>query len=270
MTRPSVTEFLPAAIEAGEAILRLYAQGIPVETKEGGSPVTEADRAAEAIILAHLARLAPDIPVIAEEEVAAGRVPETGGTFFLVDPLDGTREFINGNGEFTVNIALIADHAPYWGIVSVPVSGELFYGTMLDGAFAARIESGGLGESLAIGVRETPRQGPTVLASRSHRSAETDAFIERAGAADIVSAGSSLKFCRIAAGKADLYPRLSPTMEWDTAAGDAVLRAAGGSVVTLDGDALAYGKRGRAEETDFLNPSFLASGGRVDPKLLKG
>lgn len=269
MTRPSVTEFLPAAIEAGEAILRLYEAGTEVETKEGGSPVTEADRAAEAIILAHLARLAPEIPVIAEEEAAEGRVPETDGTFFLVDPLDGTKEFIHKNGEFTVNIALIVDHDPFWGIVSVPATGEIFYGTMLDGAFAARIEGDGLSASHGIAVRPVPEAGPTVLASRSHRSPETDAFIERACAADIVSAGSSLKFCRIAAGDADLYPRLGPTMEWDTAAGDAVLRAAGGVVVTLDGAPLTYGKRGRAEETDFLNPSFVASGGPVDPRMLK-
>jgi len=270
MTRPRATDLLPAAIEAGEAILGFYASGIRVETKEGGSPVTEADRAAEGIILRHLSAIAPEIPVIAEEEAAAGRVPETGGTFFLVDPLDGTKEFIRRNGEFTVNIALVVDHAPAWGIVTVPVTGEAYFGTVGEGAFAARIEDGAAGAASPIAVRGVPAAGPTVLASRSHRSPETNAFIERVKAADIVSAGSSLKFCRIAAGAADLYPRLGPTMEWDTAAGDAVLRAAGGTVVTLDGAPLTYGKRGRAAVADFLNPSFLAAGQPVDPALLAG
>lgn len=270
MTRPSATDLLPAAVEAGDAILRFYAAGTHVEIKEGGSPVTEADRAAEAIILGHLRAIAPEIPVIAEEEAAAGRIPETGGTFFLVDPLDGTKEFIRRNGEFTVNIALIVDHAPAWGIVTVPVTGEAFYGTVGEGAFAARIAGGTVGAATPIAVRHVPAEGPTVLASRSHRLPETDAFIARVGAADIVSAGSSLKFCRIAAGKADLYPRHGPTMEWDTAAGDAVLRAAGGTVVTLDSAPLTYGKRGRAGVADFLNPLFLAAGQPVDPALLAG
>ncbi|MGX1096588.1 3'(2'),5'-bisphosphate nucleotidase CysQ [Amorphus sp. MBR-141] len=270
MTRPRVTDLLPAAIEAGDAILRFYAAGTPVETKVGGSPVTEADRAAEAIILRHLRAIAPDIPVIAEEEAAAGRVPDTGGTFFLVDPLDGTKEFIRRNGEFTVNIALVVDHAPAWGIVTVPVTGEAFFGTVGEGAFAARLHGAAVAGERPIAVRAVPAVGPTVLASRSHRLAETDAFIARVDAAEIVSAGSSLKFCRIAAGAADLYPRHGPTMEWDTAAGDAVLRAAGGVCTTFDGVPLAYGKRGRAGVADFLNPSFVAAGQPVDQRVLAG
>lgn len=271
MTFPAATDLLPAAIEAGAEIMRIYESGdTAVETKEGGSPVTEADRAAEAVILRHLKRLAPDVPVIAEEEVAAGRVPETGAAFFLVDPLDGTKEFISRNGEFTINIALVREGVPVTGVVYVPVLGEIYFGTVGEGAERAEVVGGSLVNRRAISVRTPPTEGPSALASRSHRSPETDAFLERAKAADIVSAGSSLKFCRLAAGEADLYPRLAPTMEWDTAAADAVLRAAGGHTVTLDGQPLGYGKRGRADTTDFLNPWFVASGTPLDPAVLSG
>ncbi|MEW5422800.1 3'(2'),5'-bisphosphate nucleotidase CysQ [Amorphus sp. 3PC139-8] len=271
MTRPAVTDLIPAAIEAGAEILRVYAAGdMTVETKADSSPVTEADQTAEAVILAHLRRLAPEIPVVAEEEVAAGRVPEAAPAFFLVDPLDGTKEFINRNGEFTVNIALVVGGAPVSGVVYVPAMGEIYHGTVGEGAVRAEVRDGAIVDSRPIAVRPAPAAGPTVLASRSHRSPETDAFIERVKAAEIVNAGSSLKFCRIAAGEADLYPRLAPTMEWDTAAGDAVLRAAGGVTVTLDGVPLGYGKRGRADAKDFLNPWFVASGSNLDPVLLGG
>lgn len=271
MTRPAVTDLIPAALEAGVEILRIYAADeMAVTEKADSSPVTEADQAAEAVILAHLKRLAPDVPVVAEEEVAAGRVPDAAPAFFLVDPLDGTKEFINRNGEFTVNIALVENGAPVLGVVYVPAMGEIYFGSVGEGAERAEVESGTLKNRRPIAVRQLPAAGPTVLASRSHRSPETDAFIERVKAAEIVNAGSSLKFCRVAAGDADLYPRLAPTMEWDTAAGDAVLRAAGGITVTLDGAPLAYGKRGRADAKDFLNPWFVASSTALEADLLAG
>ncbi|MDQ0315330.1 3'(2'),5'-bisphosphate nucleotidase CysQ [Amorphus orientalis] len=269
MQAPAITAFLPATLEAGAEIMRIYESGeTATEIKDGGSPVTAADKAAEAVILRHLAELAPGIPVVAEEEVAAGRIPETPAAFFLVDPLDGTKEFLNRNGEFTVNIALIVNAAPVAGIVYAPALGELCFGTTGEGAECALVRDGVLADRRSVRVRAPSAEGPLALASRSHRSPETDAFLDRAGVSGIVSAGSSLKFCRIAAGEADLYPRLAPTMEWDTAAGDAVLRAAGGRTVTLDGAPLRYGKRGRADAADFLNPWFVASGAVVDPEIL--
>ena len=216
------------------------------------------------MILADLARIAPDIPVVAEEQVAAGRVPATGRRFFLVDPLDGTKEFISRNGEFTVNIALIEEGCPVLGVVYAPATGVIYAGGEGEGARMAKVEGGKAGAWREISVRDCSGEKLRVLASRSHLTEETKNFVQRFDVADFVSAGSSLKFCKLAAGEADLYPRLGRTMEWDTAAGDAVLRAARGAVLTMDGKPLVYGKRDQADDSDFANPWFVATG-RFDP-----
>ncbi len=240
------------AREAGREIMRIYAGDLGVRDKADKSPVTDADHAAEAIIVAGLRALTPDVPVVAEEEMAAGRVPVIGdGPFWLVDPLDGTKEFIKRNGEFTVNIALIENGKPTLGIVLAPASDTLWRGAAQLGA--DRSEHGGPFE--AIGTRTPPRHGLTACASRSHAIySDLDTWFRREGltVAERVQTGSSLKFCLIAEGKADIYPRFGPTNEWDTAAGQGVLEAAGGEVVTVDGEPLAYGKPG------FGNPHFIA------------
>jgi 3'(2'), 5'-bisphosphate nucleotidase len=231
---------------AGNAIMAIYATDFAARAKPDQSPVTDADEAAERIILEGLAQLAPEVPVVAEESAAAGRVPtHLGARFWLVDPLDGTREFLARNGEFTVNIALIERGAPTLGVVYAPAIDAMYCG---DGATAFHGET-------PIRVRAPAADGLVVLASRSHRTPETDAYLRGLTMRRCIEAGSSLKFCLIAAGEADHYPRHGPTMEWDTAAGDAVLRAAGGTVTALDGAPLAYGKPG------FRNPSFIARGG---------
>jgi len=274
------------ALRAGQEILAVYASDFTVRGKADASPVTEADTRAERIILEGLGECAPDIPVVAEESAAAGEIPDVAGRpFFLVDPLDGTREFIGRNGEFTVNVALIEDGVPTVGVVHLPALDETFW-TAGDGvAWRARGggagwigrrprrpvsspgagRAGGAGAAIGSGtgttgtaeriVCRTPGDGGLVVtASRSHRDPETARYLERFEIAEIVSAGSSLKFCRIAEGAADLYPRLGRTMEWDVAAGHAILSAAGGSVETMDGAPLTYGKPG------FDNPRFVARG----------
>jgi 3'(2'), 5'-bisphosphate nucleotidase len=248
------------AMEAGACIMRHYRPDVAVSRKGDGSPVTQADCEAEAVILAGLRRLAPGVPVVAEEEAAAGRVPDACPQFFLVDPLDGTREFITGNGEFTVNIALVENGVPVLGVVFAPAIGRLFAASP-SGAW----RSEGDGERHAIGVRAAPG-ALTVVGSRSHGSQETETFLQGLPVAGFAACGSSLKFCLLAAGEADLYPRFGRTMEWDTAAGDAILRSAGGLVTTCDGEALRYGKREQEGDCDFANPHFLAFG---DPALLR-
>ena len=249
-----------AAIEAGRAAYQIYKGDHQVAHKADASPVTAADHAAEAIILQRLKAVEPAVPIIAEEEVAAGRVPAIGREFFLVDPLDGTREFIAGRDEWTVNIALVRDAVPVLGVVYAPASGEMFAGDVAAAqAFSAAVARGSdsPGARRAIHVRPVPAAGLTAVASRSHSSPETRAYLARYSVADMVSIGSSLKFCLVASARADLYPRLGTTMEWDTAAGHAVLAAAGGSIVTGEGAALLYGKPG------FKNPWFVASGPTV-------
>ena len=226
---------LPVAIRAGQAILAVRRAGAHVEWKANSSPVTEADRAAEAVIAAALAELAPGVPVIAEEAAYEGRVPETGSEFFLVDPLDGTKEFVRGGNDFTVNIGFIRDSSPVLGVILLPETGKLFWGVVGAGAWRGLVVDGVVTERRPICVRAAPDGGIAVVASRSHRTPETDAYIGRYEVDKLVSAGSSMKFCALASGKADLYPRMGTTMQWDTAAGDAILRAAGGTVVTLDG-----------------------------------
>ena len=251
---------IEAALEAGRAANRIYRQGFAVHTKADDSPVTAADREAEDIILRHLAAQAPGITVVAEEQCAAGHVPVVAQQFFLVDPLDGTKEFIHGRGEFTVNIALIRQAAPALGVVYAPASGELFAADVASGsAGRARLDpENPLPAALEpIRVRAVPAAGLTAVASRSHRTAQTDAYLSHYPITQILNVGSSLKFCLLAAGAADLYPRMGPTMEWDTAAGHAVLRAAGGQVVGPDALPLKYGK------PQFRNSWFVASGGFV-------
>lgn len=245
-----------AAIAAGAAIMSIYESDFAVETKHDSSPVTAADSAAEAVILRALAALAPCVPVIAEEEAAAGRIPDTDGHFFLVDPLDGTKEFISRNGDFTVNIALIEDHAPTLGVVFIPVERRLYVGDVGRAeAWSAQVdEAGALGPRERLRIRRAPSEGLAAVASRSHNSPATDAYLGQFDVASRISRGSSLKLCLVACGQADLYPRLAPTMEWDIAAGDAVLRAAGGTLSAPDGTPMRYGK------PRFYNPGFVAAG----------
>lgn len=245
------------AIAAGAAILEVARDGFAVATKGDASPVTIADERAEAIILARLAADHPGVAVVAEEAAAAGRLPvDLGRRFFLVDPLDGTREFVAGRGDYTVNVALIEDGRAVAGVVLAPALGEIFVGRVGVGAFAGRVGEDGAVAWRAIATREIPPAGPVVTASRSHGDAATEAVIGRLAPAERVPAGSSLKFCRIAEGVADLYPRLGRTMEWDTAAGEAVLAAAGGGVVAADGRAMVYGRAA----TGFANGAFFAFG----------
>ena len=245
-----------AAREAGEAIRAIVARGYAVERKPDSSPVTEADRAAELIILAALARAAPGVPVIAEEEVAAGRIPAHGDTYFLVDPLDGTKEFVRGGDDYTVNIGLIEQGVPKLGVVFAPATGRLHGGLVGSGAWLDE----GAGR-VAIACRERGERLAAV-ASKSHFTQATADYLAAAvGLCDHVAIGSSLKFCIVAEGKADIYPRLSPTSEWDTAAGHAVLLAAGGRVDGPEGDPLRYGKAA------FVNRGFVATGGWPAPPL---
>jgi 3'(2'), 5'-bisphosphate nucleotidase len=246
-----------AALEAGHAAHQVYQGSFAVQRKADQSPVTAADHAAEAIILERLRQFAPDIPIVAEEEVAAGRIPAIGNEFFLVDPLDGTKEFIQRNGDFTVNIALIRDGDPVLGVVYAPVTTALYIGDVVAGRALRTHCVPGARESVSrdpIHVRTPPARGLTVVVSRSHATAETETYLGNYQVAERVSVGSSLKLCLVASGEADLYPRLGPTMEWDTAAGQAVLVAAGGSVLAPGGAPLAYGK------THFRNSFFVAGG----------
>lgn len=246
-----------AALEAGHAAHRVCLGSFEVQRKADQSPVTAADHAAEAIILERLRLFAPGIPIIAEEEAAAGRVPAIGNEFFLVDPLDGTKEFIQRNGDFTVNIALIRGGAPVLGVVYAPVTTALYIGDVVAGQAQRTHCVPGASESVArdtIRVRRPPARGVTVVVSRSHATPETETYLANYQVAERVSVGSSLKFCLVASGEADLYPRLGPTMEWDTAAGQAVLVAAGGSVLAPGGAPLVYGK------TLFRNSFFVAGG----------
>jgi len=220
-----------------------------VMTKADDSPLTKADLAVDAFIGERLAELFPDIPVVTEERAASHDLDVSSGWFFLVDPIDGTKEFINKRDEFTVNIALMQDGAPVAGIVAAPALGTLYTGIVGVGAAETDLSDG---SEIAIHVSQPDSNALLVVASRSHLSAETQAFIDANKVADTKNAGSSLKFCLLAKGEADLYPRFGPTMEWDTAAGHAVLFAAGGFVNTLDGKPLPYAK------PDFRNPWFMA------------
>ncbi len=249
-TAKLIDELAEAAREAGEAILTIVRRGFEVESKHDMSPVTEADRAAELIILGALARAAPGVPVVAEEEVAAGRIPAHDDFYFLVDPLDGTKEFIRGGEDYTVNIGLIQGGAPRLGVVYAPATRRLHGGVVGEGAW---LDEGRGRETIRTRARGSEI---TAVASKSHLNQATIDYLEAAvGACGYLSVGSSLKFCIVAEGRADIYPRAAPTSEWDTAAGHAVLLAAGGLVDGPDGAPLHYGKRA------FLNRAFVATGG---------
>ena len=243
---------IAAARAAGAEIERIYGAGCATEWKPDGSPVTQADHAAEAIILDQLSRAYRDVPVVAEEEASAGRVPNLAARWFLVDPLDGTRGFVERNGEFTVNIALIELGLPIAGVIYAPDSHLLYAGARGEGAWCSR--DGGQLEP--VQPRDPPAAGLTAIASRADPEA-TRARIAHLPMAELLPSSSSLKFCLLADGSADLYPRFGRTMEWDTGAGQAILEAAGGRVLALDADGretgpLRYGKPG------FENPHFLA------------
>jgi len=238
---------------AGTAILEVYATSHAVEYKADDSPITRADRAAHEILSAGLRRLTPEIPVLSEESADehAPAVRRQWREFWLIDPLDGTKEFISRNGEFTVNVALIRDHRPVLGVVSAPVLQTVYYGVEGVGAFVVP-ESG---PAEPIQVRHPAASPLVVVGSRSHRGDSLDAVLAQIGPHELRPMGSSLKFCLVAEGTADFYPRLGPTCEWDTAAAQAVVEAAGGAVTTLDGHPLRYNER----ET-LLNPHFIVFG----------
>jgi len=244
------------AVEAGDKTLDYFEESgfMDAEKKNDGSPVTEADRAAEKVIKEALKDILPDVPMIGEESVDAGIIPDLKNAeyFWMVDPLDGTKEFISGSGDYTVNIALIHKQEPVMGVVYAPLLGDLYAGSIDGGAVRWNEESQ---KEKPIKVRPAPKEGMTIVASRRHGSAaEMDSFLEDYKIAKVIRRGSSLKICAIAAGKADLYPRFGPTCEWDTAAGDAVLRAAGGVICNEKGKPFTYGHADRK----FLNGNFIA------------
>jgi 3'(2'), 5'-bisphosphate nucleotidase len=259
-----VNNLLNLAVAAGAEILKVYAEDFSASVKGDGSPVTVADQAAEDIILKGLANHFPDVPVVAEESVEAGQLPEGGALYFLVDPLDGTKEFVKRNGEFTVNIALIDQGKPVFGVVYAPALKEIYWGGALpggeaQGAFQGQVTDCEITDVKKISVRKPPEAGLSVLASRSHLSEETEALITKLNVAEKICVGSSLKLCWVAAGRADLYPRMAPTMQWDIAAGDAIVRAAGGRVVfAKTGKDFVYRLGEGAVKDDLRNPHFIA------------
>lgn len=254
MDDPALLDLAAGLAErAGAEIRAIRDRGFTVERKADRSVVTEADHAAEAIILSGLRAALPGCVVVAEEEAAAGVVSIAAPSFWLVDPLDGTREFTDGGDDFAVNIGLIRNGRPVLGVVGVPATGEIYGGIVGIGAW----RQARTGERIAISARAEPQAGLTVVASRHHGDQSVlDAFLSGRTVAKTVNFGSSLKFCRVAEGVADLYPRFGRTMEWDTGAPQAVLEAAGGSVVTLDGNPLRYGKPG------WDNPHFVCWGSK--------
>jgi 3'(2'), 5'-bisphosphate nucleotidase len=241
---------LKIAAQASERILKIYATEFQVDIKDDRSPVTAADKAAHEIILQGLQRLTPDLPVLSEE---SKQIPyserQRWESYWLVDPLDGTKEFISRNGDFTINIALIQKHAPVVGLVHIPVENLSYYGVV--GAGAYRQKTGNTPK--AIRVRPFGGTAVRVVASRSHRGPLLDGYLAKLGAHETLSRGSALKFCLVAEGAADVYPRLGPTCEWDTGAGHAVLLAAGGHVIAVDGSPLLYNSK-----ESLLNPQFIA------------
>jgi 3'(2'), 5'-bisphosphate nucleotidase len=255
-------ELTGITVQAAEAILG-FAVTTGLHSKADGSPVTAADEAAEAVICDGLKRLAPSVPVISEEHAAREKPkPMAGGSYFLVDPLDGTREFIAGRDEYTINIALMTDGAPRFGIICAPALGVLWRG--LVGCGAERISLASRSEAATpIRTRPRPQSEAIVTVSRSHLEARTKSYVDGLPGAKLIQSGSSIKFCRLAEGSADLYPRLAPTHDWDIAAGHAILKAAGGSVTAPDGAPLVYGSN------DLLIPAFLAWGDPSSAVLIK-
>jgi 3'(2'), 5'-bisphosphate nucleotidase len=240
------------AIKAGNAILEVYATDFDVQKKEDASPLTQADMASHRCIDAGLRALTPDIPVLSEESGLPEFAERSQWTcYWLVDPLDGTKEFVNRNGEFTVNIALIENNRPVFGVVHVPVKNKTYYGCS---GYGAELRSADA-DATKISVAAKSAQPARVVGSRSHRGSSLDGFLEALGEYEMLPMGSSLKFCLVAEGAADIYPRLGPTSEWDTAAAQAVVEQAGGSVLTLDGKPLSYNSK-----EQIVNPHFLVVG----------
>ena len=247
-----LTGLVALARRAGGAILKVYDEDFDVMTKEDESPLTHADLASHRVITAALPELLSNVPILSEESGAIDEAERLAWTrYWLIDPLDGTKEFVNRNGEFTVNIALIDDHRPVIGVVHVPVADQTYTGIVGAGAW----RQDGDAAPVPIATRRPPARPPVVVGSRSHANPDLAACLDQIGEHELVSMGSSLKFCRVAEGAADLYPRLGPTSEWDTAAAQAVVEAAGGQVLRLDGAPLAYN-----EKRDILNPWFVVLG----------
>lgn len=250
--KPLIEPIVALAVDAGSAILEVYSTDFDVQNKDDESPLTQADLASNRCIVAGLEALTPEMPIISEES----GLPEfeersRWDRYWLIDPLDGTREFVNRNGEFTVNIALIDNHQPVLGVVHVPVHDKTYVGC--DGLGSDVRHNGETPRPIRVAAASsTPVR---VVGSRSHRGASLDAYLARLGEHDMVPMGSSLKFCVVAEGGADIYPRLGPTSEWDTAAAQAVVEQAGGSVVTLDGKPMKYNTK-----SDILNPHFFVIG----------
>ena len=258
--RSLIDALLPSVLAAGRAEMRHFDAGVEVTTKADETPVTIADHEAEAILTEALNKAAPGVPVVAEEAVAAGRVPKVGERFFLVDPLDGTRAFIRKSPEFTINVGLIENQEATFGIIYVPALSQLYVTLGPSEAVEIEIAPDASNQSLAglemkpLNGRDSDPKALVAFASRSHAAESTEAFLSRFPIAEKRKASSSLKFCLVARGEADLYARLGQTSEWDTAAGQAILTAAGGCVTTLDGAPLRYGKG----EEGFANPHFVA------------
>lgn len=249
-----VDPILETMLKAGDVVMEVYNSDFEVYGKADQSPVTEADRRGEEVITAALTSLAPEIPVVGEEAKSEGKCPDiSGGIFWLVDPLDGTKEFIKKGNDFTVNIGLIENGTPVMGFVYAPATGTMYWGIKGTSAWAADVKDGTLTNKREIKCRAADPEKLVIVASKSHRSPELEAYLEHFPGAENVSIGSSLKLCLLATGEADLYPRLGPTCEWDTAAAHAVLLAAGGHVEVAGGEPLGYAK----DLTTFLNPWFL-------------
>jgi 3'(2'), 5'-bisphosphate nucleotidase len=246
---PALAESLMPTVErAGAAIMRIYDAGFSVQQKDDDTPLTAADLESQRVIIEGLQRITPDIPILSEESAAAPWAErQTWRELWVVDPLDGTREFIKRNGEFTVNVALVVEHEPLLGIVAAPARGILYWGIAGDGAYC-RVH----GEEIRRIHTSAPQRPLRVVGSRSHPSAQTAAYLSRVGPHLTEGIGSSLKFCLLAEGKADLYPRFGPTSEWDTAAGQAVLEAAGGHVTRMDGHRMRYNCRESLINGDFV------------------
>ena len=244
-------EVTALAREAGRAILEVYASSFSVQEKEDRSPLTEADLRSEKLILAGLKRIAPEVPVLSEESAQAPySTRRNWSRLWVVDPLDGTKEFVQRNGEFTVNIALVDSQRPVLGIVHAPALERTYYACEGVGAFRSDAQAAGR----PIRVAKQRHAPLRVVGSRSHRGSSLDAFLSRVGPHELVEVGSSLKLCLVAEGQADVYPRLGPTSEWDTAAGQCVLEQAGGQVLKLDGEPLEYNRE------NTLNPNFIGFG----------
>lgn len=255
---PLATRMLEAALAASKVILEHYQHHIEVERKDDGSPVTAADAAGEAIIIDLLRDL--DIPILGEESAADGKIPQLGNRFFVVDPLDGTKEYIKRNGEFTVNIALVEDGVPTHGVIIAPALNSAYIGTP-DGSYRAVTEN--CVPQKWEPISTNPEMECKIVASRSHAHGAIKHFLDEAGPCEDVSVGSSLKFCLVAEGAALHYPRFTPTCEWDIAAGHAILSHAGGALIEATGQPMRYGKT----DTDFLNPYFAAAASPACAKI---